>query len=259
MRRRLAVAAGGWALAATWSALAQRPALPAIGYLSGVSRAESETRLTAFRRGQEQAGFHEGGSVALDIRWADGDYGRLAAMAADLVCQPVNLIAATGGPRAAQAARATTSTVPIVFVLGGDPVKFGLLDGAPPTGARLSGKVFKPGWLRLNAASSRDFQALGIPEALKRQAWAEGGTVACLVQPLAARAIKPWVGAASKPQTCGANAAGLLHQNVELIMMTSTISFNPTVFVLAIDRRMAREFGFGLPADMWLRTDEEVE
>jgi putative tryptophan/tyrosine transport system substrate-binding protein len=142
MRRRLAVAAGGWALAAPWAALAQRPALPVIGYLSGVSRAESETRLAAFRRGLEQAGFREGGNVALDFRFADGDYGRLAAMAAELVRQPVNLVVATGGPRAAQAAKAATSTVPIVFVLGGDPVKFGLVQSLNRPGGNATGVSF---------------------------------------------------------------------------------------------------------------------
>jgi putative ABC transport system substrate-binding protein len=141
-RRRLAIAAGGWALAAPWAALAQRPALPVIGYLSGVSRAESETRLAAFRRGLEQAGFREGGNVALDYRWADGDYGRLAAMAADLVRQQVNLMVATGGPRAAQAAKAATSTLPIVFVLGGDPVKFGLVQSLNRPGGNATGVSF---------------------------------------------------------------------------------------------------------------------
>ncbi len=142
MRRRLVVATGGWALAAPWAALAQRPASPVIGYLSGVSRAESETRLVAFRRGLEQAGFREGSNVTLDYRWADGDYGRLAAMAVDLVRQPVNLIVATGGPRAAQAAKAATSTVPIVFVLGGDPVKLGLVQSLNRPGSNATGVSF---------------------------------------------------------------------------------------------------------------------
>lgn len=142
IRRRQAVAAGGWALAAPWGAMAQRPALPVIGYLSGVSRAESESRLAAFRRGLQQAGFREDGNVTLDYRWADGDYGRLAAMAEDLVHQPVNLIVATGGPRAAQAAKAATSTVPIVFVLGGDPVKLGLVRSLNRPGANVTGVSF---------------------------------------------------------------------------------------------------------------------
>jgi putative ABC transport system substrate-binding protein len=122
--------------------MAQRPALPVIGYLSGVSRAESESRLAAFRRGLQQAGFREDGNVTLDYRWADGDYGRLAAMAEDLVHQPVNLIVATGGPRAAQAAKAATSTVPIVFVLGGDPVKLGLVRSLNRPGANVTGVSF---------------------------------------------------------------------------------------------------------------------
>jgi putative tryptophan/tyrosine transport system substrate-binding protein len=113
-----------------------------IGYLSGVSRAESETRLAAFLRGLQLSGFREGGNVTLDYRWADGDYGRLAAMAADLVRQPVTLIVATGGPRAAQAAKAATSTLPIVFVLGGDPVKLGLVQSLNRPGGNATGVSF---------------------------------------------------------------------------------------------------------------------
>jgi putative ABC transport system substrate-binding protein len=141
-RRHFAAATGAWALASPWVAVAQRPAIPVIGYLSGVSRNESEDRLAAFRRGLAQAGFSEGRNVAIEFRWADGDYGRLAAMADELVRRPVSLLVATGGPRAAQAAKAATSTLPIVFTLGGDPVKLGLVQSLNRPGGNATGVSF---------------------------------------------------------------------------------------------------------------------
>jgi putative ABC transport system substrate-binding protein len=129
-------------LAAPWIASAQRPSLSLIGYLSGVSRAESEDRIAAFRRGLEQAGYREGRNVAIEFRFAEGDYTRLAALAAELVRLPADLIVAAGGPRAAQAAKAATSTVPIVFTLGGDPVKFGLVRSLSRPGGNATGINF---------------------------------------------------------------------------------------------------------------------
>ncbi len=116
--------------------------MPVIGYLSGASRAESADRLVAFRRGLEQAGYVDGKNVAFEFRWADGDYGRLAAMADDLVRRPVDLLVATGGPRAAQAAKAATSTLPIVFTAGGDPVKLGLVPSLSRPGGNITGISF---------------------------------------------------------------------------------------------------------------------
>jgi len=141
-RRAFAVSAASGVLSGHRLALAQRPAMPTIGYLSGASRAESTDRLTAFRRGLEQAGYVEGRNVAIEFRWADGDYGRLAAMAAELVRRPVDLIVATGGPRAAQAAKAATSTLPIVFTLGGDPVKLGVVQSLSRPGGNATGISF---------------------------------------------------------------------------------------------------------------------
>lgn len=142
MKRRQLATTGVLMLAAPWIASAQRPSLPLIGYLSGVSRAESEDRIAAFRRGLEQAGYREGRNVAIEFRFAEGDYTRLAALAAELVRLPADLIVAAGGPRAAQAAKAATSTVPIVFTLGGDPVKFGLVRSLSRPGGNATGITF---------------------------------------------------------------------------------------------------------------------
>jgi putative ABC transport system substrate-binding protein len=142
MKRRRLTTAGALVLAAPWSARGQRTALPVIGYLSGVSRAESEDRLVAFRRGLGQAGYSEGRNFVFEFRFADGDYSRLPAMAAELARLPVNLIVAVGGPRAAQAAKGATSSVPIVFIHGGDPVKLGLVESLSRPGTNATGIVF---------------------------------------------------------------------------------------------------------------------
>ena len=139
-RRLIAAVAGAWA--PTWAALAQRSTPPVIGYLSGVSRAESEDRLAAFRRGLGQAGYTEGRNVTIEFRFADGDYTRLPTLAAELVRLPASLIVAVGGPRAAQAAKAATSTEPIVFTLGGDPVKLGLVQSLNRPGGNATGISF---------------------------------------------------------------------------------------------------------------------
>jgi putative ABC transport system substrate-binding protein len=130
------------ALALHGAAHAQRPPLPVIGYLSGASRAESEDRLAAFRRGLGQAGYSEGRNVAIEFRFADGDYTRLPALASELVRLPVNLIVAVGGSRPAQAAKAASSSVPIVFIHGGDAVKLGLVESLNRPGGNATGIVF---------------------------------------------------------------------------------------------------------------------
>lgn len=142
-RRSLVSATAGLALSTSSRVRAQRPAQPIVGYLSGVSRAETEDRLAAFHRGLAEAGYGEGRNLAIDYRFADGDYDRLATMAAELVRRPVSVIVAVGGPRAAQAARAATSTLPIVFVVGGDPVRLGLVASLSRPGANTTGVAFQ--------------------------------------------------------------------------------------------------------------------
>jgi putative ABC transport system substrate-binding protein len=102
--------------------------LPNIGYLSSRSEDESEQHLRAFRQGLRETGHVEGQNVALEYRWAAGRYERLPDLASDLVARRVNVIAATGGNVSALAAKSATSTIPIVFIVGADPVALGLVD-----------------------------------------------------------------------------------------------------------------------------------
>jgi putative ABC transport system substrate-binding protein len=113
---------------------AQQPAAPVIGLLDSRSPEAMGNRLIGFRRGLKETGFVEGDNVSILYRWAENQYDRLPALAADLVRQGISVLATTGGPPAAFAAKAATNTIPIVFLVGQDPVRLDLVTSlARPT------------------------------------------------------------------------------------------------------------------------------
>src|SRR5262245_30122575 len=127
--------------AAGWPAIvgAQQLTVPIIGFMSGRSPDDSAHLLAAFHKGLGEAGFVEGKNVALEYRWASGQYDRLPALAAELVKRPVTILVAVGGDVSAVAAKKATSTIPIVFGMGGDPIKAGLVDGLGRPGGNATG------------------------------------------------------------------------------------------------------------------------
>jgi putative ABC transport system substrate-binding protein len=127
VKRREFIALLGGAAAWPVAAYAQQPAMPVIGVLHGVSAAQWTDRMAGFHRGLGEAGFAEGRNVAIEYRWAEGQFDRLPAMTADLVSRRVAVISAGAPDVAVRAAMAATKTIPIVFVTASDPVRAGFV------------------------------------------------------------------------------------------------------------------------------------
>ena len=145
MRRRTFLATSAATLAAPLiiaDAIAEQPKkLPVIGFLSGAAPEAYAPYVAALRQGLSDTGYIEGQNVSIEYRWAEGSYDRLPALAADLVSRKVDVIAAAAIP-AARAAKNATTTIPIVFEVGTDPVEFGLVAGLSRPGGNLTGIVF---------------------------------------------------------------------------------------------------------------------
>jgi putative tryptophan/tyrosine transport system substrate-binding protein len=174
MRRREFIA--GLGSAATWpvAARAQQAAVPVIGYLGTTSPKAQARRLGLFRRGLSETGYIEGKNVATEYRWGGGQRDRYRPLAEDLVGRKVDLIVASGGALGAIAAKAATSTIPIVFAIGGDPVRVGLVASLRRPGGNLTGIT--------NFAAQMETKQFG----LLRELVPKAKTIGMLMDPFAA-------------------------------------------------------------------------
>jgi putative ABC transport system substrate-binding protein len=218
VRRREFITLLGGAAALPLAARAQQSVMPVVGFLDIRSAGEATDVVAAFRRGLAEAGYVEARNVAIEYRWAEGQRDRLPALAADLVSRKVGVIAATGSPVTAIAAKEATSVIPIVFVVSDDPVKDNLVASINRPGGNATGVSL--------LVEALEAKRLGLLHELIPQA----DVVASLVNPNALNGE-----AQSRELNEAARAIGV---QIHILKVSSDSDFEPA-FAAVIQRRAA--------------------
>jgi putative ABC transport system substrate-binding protein len=217
-RRELITLLGGAAAAVCWPrpAPAQPVGIPLIGFLHSASPGPFRRLSAAFREGLKERGFVEGQTVAIEQRWAEGQYDRLPALAAELVARGVLVLATMGGEGPALAAKAATTTTPVLFVSGGDPVKLGLVASINRPGGNVTG---------INQFTTLlEKKRLGLLHDLVPGA----DPIAALVNPTR------WVGSSQRAEI--REAAAQLGVRVEIFEAVREVDFAPAFAAIAAQR-----------------------
>ncbi len=266
MRRREFITLLGGAAMWPLTARAQQPATPIIGFMSARSPDDSTHLMAAFHQGLTEGGFVEGQNVVIEFRWARGEYDRLPGMAADLVSRQVKVLVAVGGEPSALAAKRATSTIPIVFGIGSDPVFAGLVDsvnrpGANVTGATLLTTLMEPKRFGLLRELSPGVALVGVllnpnfpPAAHQLQALEEAAR--SINQGLVVRGLLSYGPSITDVyRQYGVYTAKILNgaKPAELPI------WQPTRFELVINLQTARSLGINISDNLLSLADEIIE
>jgi putative tryptophan/tyrosine transport system substrate-binding protein len=230
VKRRTFIAGLGGAAAWPVVARAQRPAMPVIGCLASSSAAQTADLLIPFRQGLAVVGYVEGQNVAIDYRWADNQMERLPALALDLVNRHVSVLVTVGGGAPALAAKAATSTIPIVFMSGEDPVMTGLVASLNQPGGNLTGVAFyviELGPKRLEVLRELMPSAARIGLLVNPASSNLGNTAgaAALEALIRANGLQPIMVKASSEREFGAAFAQLAEERAEALLVVSDVLF----------------------------------
>ena len=231
MRRRdLIVLLGGATVTWPVTTRAQQAAVPVVGFMSSRSVDDSVTAMAAFRQGLSETGYSETLNVQIDFRWAEGHFERLAALADELVRRPVGVIAAVGGQQTARTAEAATTSIPIVFGIGEDPVKEGLVPNLNRPGGNMTGATFFTALLgakrlRLLRDLAPQADVIGL---LVNQNTSQGQSQARDVQNAAQElGVKLVVLNGGSDQEIDASFTGLASQPIGALLVGADPSFDP--------------------------------
>ena len=229
MRRRNLMTVLAGAAAYPLLAGAQQKAMPVIGYLSSTSPIPAAPVLAAFRQGLSETGYVEGQNVEIEFRWAEGRYDRLPALAAELVDRKVDLIAATGGIVSARAAKNSTSSIPIVFVVGTDPIADGLVVSFARPGGNLTGIS-----LLINALNAKRLELLTelVPQArviallVDPKSTTTGGVIRLMQEAASARRVQLHLWKAKSETEIDAAFETLTQRHMDALLVSANPFFD---------------------------------